>query len=107
MILLRTRIGVRGLPNLLTIYSLHYRLVKNIVCVTSCYDLEMLAEHTASGSLFESISLQQNPSPPPPPPPPDNFELQEILIISYSLVYNNIWFIKDIDITLMSLFIKY
>ena len=66
----------------------------------------MLAELTASGSLSESISLQQ--SSPHPPPPPDNseFELQEILIISYSLVYNNIWFIKDIDITLISISIK-
>ena len=67
MILLCTSIEVRGLPNILTIYSLYYRLVKDIVCVTSCYELEMLAEHTASGPLFESISLQQNPSPPPPP----------------------------------------
>ena len=48
MILLRTSIGVRDLLNLLTLYSLYYRLVKNIVCVTSCYELEMLAEHTAS-----------------------------------------------------------
>ena len=67
MILQRTSIGVRGLPNLLTIYSLYYKLVKNIVGVTSSYELEMLADHTASGSLFESISLQQNPLPPPPP----------------------------------------
>ena len=52
MILLHTSIRVRILPNLLTIYSLYYRLVKNIVCVTSCYELEILAEHTASGSLF-------------------------------------------------------
>ena len=59
--------------NLLTIYLLYYRLVKNIVGVTSCYDLEMLAEHTASRSLFESISLQQNHSPPSPPPPPLKF----------------------------------
>ena len=58
MMLLRTSIGVRGLPNLLTIYSLYYRLVKNIVCVTSCYELEMLAEHTASAT--ESFT--------PPPP---------------------------------------
>ena len=68
MISLRTSIGLRGLLNLLTICSLYYRLVKNIVGVTSCYELEMIAEHTASGSLFESISLQQNPLPPPPPP---------------------------------------
>ena len=30
------------------------------VCVTSCYELEMLDEHTASGSLLRSINLQQN-----------------------------------------------
>ena len=48
MILLRTSIGVRGLTNLLTIYSFYYRLVKNIVVVTSCHELEMLAKHTAS-----------------------------------------------------------
>ena len=66
MILQRTSIEVRRLPNLLTIYSLYYRLVKNIVGVTSCCELEILAEHTASRSLFESISLQQSPSPPPP-----------------------------------------
>ena len=74
--------------NILTIYSLYYRFVKNIVCIISCYELEMLDEHHASGLLFESNSLQQNPS--PPPPPPDNSELQKILIISHSLVYNNI-----------------
>ena len=35
MILLCTSIGVRGLPNLLNIYLLYYRLVKNIVYVKS------------------------------------------------------------------------
>ena len=59
--MLRISNGVRDLPNLLTIYSLYYRLVQIIIGVTSCYELEMIAEHTASGSLFESISLQQNP----------------------------------------------
>ena len=54
-----TALSVHDL-NLLIIYSLYYRLCKNIVCVTSCYELEMLDEHTVSGSLFESISLQQN-----------------------------------------------
>ena len=67
----------------------------------------MLAEHTASRSLFESISLQLNPSPTSHPPPPLNSELQEMLIISHFLVYNNIRFIKDIDITLMSIFIEH
>ena len=105
--MLSTSIGVRGLPNLLTIYSLYYRLVKNIVCVTSCYELEMLGEHTASGSLFESISLQQNPSPHPhPPPPPIFLNYKRFLSFHIFLVYNNIWFIKDNDITLMSIFIK-
>ena len=68
-------------------------LVKNVVCVTSCYGLDMLAEHTASRSLFESINLQQNQSPPPHPPAKCHFmrfcqvvvrvnsKLQEMLII--------------------------
>ena len=64
-------------------------------------ELKMLDEHTESGSLFESNSLQQNPL----PHPPDNSELQAILIISLSLVHNNVWFIKDIDIILMSIYI--
>ena len=38
----------------------------NNVCVTSCYELEMLDGHTAS--LF-NLNLQRNtPNPPPPPP---------------------------------------
>ena len=61
------------------------------VCVTSCYELEMLDEHTASGSLLRSINLQQNLS---PPPLADKFLLQENCIISYSLVYDSKWFKK-------------
>ena len=34
---------------------LYYGLVKNNVSVTSCYELEMLDEHTASGSLFNLL----------------------------------------------------
>ena len=32
----------------------YFRLVKNIVSVTYRYELEMLDEHTASGSSFKS-----------------------------------------------------
>ena len=51
-------------------------------------------------------NLLSKKMPHPYPPPPDNSELQEILIISHALVYNNIWFTKYINITLMSTFIK-
>ena len=63
----------------------------------------MLDEYTASGSLFKSINLQQRPS--TIPPPPNKSKLEENFIISYSLVYNNILFRIDIDMTLMSIFI--
>ena len=54
----------------------------------------MLADNTTAGSLFKFNSLQQKiPQVHSPPPPPR------------SLVYNKIWFIKDIDITLRSIFI--
>ena len=79
----------------------------NNVCVTSCYELEMLDEHTAS--LFNLLIC--NGTPPTPPPPlqirPNN---KKNLIISHSLVslvYNNIMVHKNIDITLMSIFIKF
>ena len=39
----------------------------NNVCVTSCYELEMLDEHTAS--LFNLLICNRTPQPPPPPPP--------------------------------------
>ena len=44
----------------------------NNVCVTSCYELEMLDEHTAS--LFNLLICNGTPptSPPPPPPPTPN-----------------------------------
>ena len=57
---LQTALSVYDL-NLLTIYLLYYGLVNNIVCATFCYESEMLDEHNASGSLFES------PLTPPPP----------------------------------------
>ena len=37
----------------------------NNVCVTSCYELEMLDEHTAS--LFNLLICNRTPKPPPPP----------------------------------------
>ena len=62
----------------------------------------MLDEHTASGSLFKSINLQQNHTTPAPPPlRPNKSKLQEILIMSHNLLHNNKWVIKDIDITLV------
>ena len=74
----------------------------NNVCVTSCYELEMLVEHTAS--LFNLLICNRTP---PTPPPlqinPNNLDL----IISHSLVHNNIMVHKNIDITLMSIFIKF
>ena len=79
----------------------------NNVCVTSCYELEMLDEHTAS--LFNLLICNRTPPTPPPPPlqiNPNNLDL----IISHSLVslvYNNIMVHKNIDITLMSIFIKF
>ena len=39
----------------------------NNVCVTSCYELEMLDEHTAS--LFNLLICTEHPQPPPPPTP--------------------------------------
>ena len=39
----------------------------NNVCVTSCYELEMLDEHTAS--LFNLLICNRTPPPPQPPPP--------------------------------------
>ena len=39
----------------------------NNVCVTSCYELEMLDEHTAS--LFNLLICNGTPPTPPPPPP--------------------------------------
>ena len=39
----------------------------NNVCVTSCYELEMLDEHTAS--LFNLLICNETPQPPPPPTP--------------------------------------
>ena len=47
---------------------LYYRLVKIKVCVTSCYELEMLDEHTASGSLFNLLICNRTTQPAPPPP---------------------------------------
>ena len=38
----------------------------NNVCVSSCYELEMLDEHTAS--LFNLLICNGTPQPPPPPP---------------------------------------
>ena len=56
-------------------------------------------------NLLVCNRIPHNPSP-TPPPPPENSEIQEIPIILHSLAYNNILFITDIDITLMSIFIK-
>ena len=39
----------------------------NNVCVTSCYELEMLDEHTAS--LFNLLICNGTPPTSPPPPP--------------------------------------
>ena len=41
----------------------------NNVCVTSCYELEMLDEHTAS--LFNLLICNRTPPNPPPPPDPE------------------------------------
>ena len=61
--------------------------------VTSCYELEMLDEHTASGSLFESINLQQNTSTPTPPPPPPlpriNQHYKKILSFHFIITYGS------------------
>ena len=38
----------------------------NNVCVTSCYELEMLDEHTAS--LFNLLICNRTPPTPAPPP---------------------------------------
>ena len=46
---------------------LYYGLIMNNVCVTSCYELEMLDEHTAS--LFNLLICNRtSPNPPPPTP---------------------------------------
>ena len=79
----------------------------NNVCVTSCYELEMLDEHTAS--LFNLLICNRTP---PTSPPPHSTYIQIIknLIISHSLVslvYHNIMVHKNIDITLMLIFIKF
>ena len=44
----------------------------NNVCVTSCYELEMLDEHTASlfNLLICNRTTPKPPTPPTPPPPP-------------------------------------
>ena len=60
------------------------------VYVTSCYELEMLDEHTASGPLFNLLICNRTP-------PPNKSTLQKNLIISHSLVYNNIMVHKNID----------
>ena len=39
----------------------------NNVCVTSCYELEMLDEHTASLCIL--LICNGTPHPPPPPTP--------------------------------------
>ena len=49
---------------------LYNGLVMNQVCVTSCYELEMLDEHTASGSLNNLLICNRTFQPHPPPPPP-------------------------------------
>ena len=45
-----------------------YGLVKNNVCVTSWYELEMLDEHTAPASLFNLLICNRTPQPPHPHP---------------------------------------
>ena len=75
----------------------------NNVCVTSCYELEMLDEHTAS--LFNLLIC--NGTTPNPPPHSKYIQIIINLIISHSLVYHNIMVHKNIDITLMSIFIKF
>ena len=73
----------------------------NDVCVTSCYELEMLDEHTAS--LFNLLICNGTPPTPPPPSPHSKYiQIIKNLIISHSLVslvYNNIMVHKNIDIT--------
>ena len=82
-------------------HVLYYGLVVNNVCVTSCYELEMLDEHTAS--LFNLLIC--NGTPPTSPPPHSKYiQISHSLV---SLVYNNIMVHKNIDITLMSIFIKF
>ena len=72
--------------NILTINSQHnvlyYGLVMNNVCVTSCYELEMLDEHTAS--LFNLLICNGTPQPPPPPP---HSKCIKIIIKSYHFTF--------------------
>ena len=53
----------------------------NNVCVTSCYELEMLDEHTAS--LFNLLICNGTPQPPPPP----HSKCIKIIIKSYHFTF--------------------
>ena len=57
--------------------------VNNIPCVISSYKLQLLDEHTASGSLYKFINLQQNRH---SSFPWDKAILQENFVISHILV---------------------
>ena len=60
----------------------------------------MLDEQSASGSLFNLLICNRTPQPPSLRINPNN---KKNLIISHTLVYNNIMVHKNIDITLMSI----
>ena len=66
----------------------------------------MFDEHSVSGSLFNPLIFERTPQPTTPPPPRKKSKLQDNLIISHSLVHNKIMVHKNIDITLMTIFIK-
>ena len=51
----------------------------NNVCVTSCYELEMLDEHTAS--LFNLLICNGKPPTPPPPRTPNNNKILSFHIL--------------------------
>ena len=47
---------------------LYYGLVKNKVCATCCYEIEMLDEHSASESFYNLLICSRTPQPTTPPP---------------------------------------
>ena len=56
----------------------------NNVCVTSCYELEMLDEHTAS--LFHLLICNGTPPTSPPPPPPLQIHPNNNKILSFHIL---------------------
>ena len=51
MILLRTSIGLRGLPNLLTIYLLYYRLEFTVIVIVTVLEYYFKLQFSAAWSI--------------------------------------------------------